>query len=269
MGKFGHWSKLEYVVWKCGQCKAGFLNRDSLDYESEEYRKLVDGESSPEHFYKIHDKEQADKLQILGTAILRGKVIADVGCGAGSFLDLVKGYAKTTIAIEPNRSFQQETKSKGHHAYSYCKDALNDWEGKVDLAISFAVIEHLDNPLAFLKEIKQLLKPNGTLLLSTPNYNDWLIDFLPNDYPRCVYRIVHKWYFCSDAIKKIANLAEFREINVQFVQRFDLSNALHWARDCCPTGLGKTPTFHDLNVMYKSLLETKGQSDFIYAWFQT
>jgi SAM-dependent methyltransferase len=38
-----------------------------------------------------------------------------------------------------------------------------------DAVVTFQVIEHLEDDLAFLKEIHRVLKPGGVLLLTTPN----------------------------------------------------------------------------------------------------
>lgn len=266
MGKFGNWSKSVHIIWKCNKCQVGFFDRVSLDYGPSNYRTMVDGDSFPEHFYTLHDGEQIDKLKILGIENLRGKVLADIGCGAGSFLDLVKGYASETIAVEPARSFHQELKNKGHLVYEYCQDALKNWEGRVDIAVSFAVLEHVENPLEFLKEVKSLLKPNGFLLLSTPNSQDWLLQFLPEVYGQFFYRYAHTWYFNQESIQILSARAGFKRVDVRHVQRFDISNALFWIRDHCPTGIGKTRIFQDLDNEYKKILEKQGQSDYLYMW---
>lgn len=269
MGKFGSYSKNSHIIWKCGKCDAAFLDRPEMDYESAQYRLLVDGNSSATNFYESYDKEQVDKINILGTGNLRGKVIADIGCSVGSFLDLLKGYASSTIAIEPSFTFRKELKRKGHTVCSYVKDALKDWRGKVDIAISFAVLEHIDFPLEFLKEIKSLLKPGGVLLLSTPNRKDWMLELLPEAYGKFFYRYVHTWYFDNSSLEKIGKLAGFKKTEIGYTQRFDISNALLWARDLKPTGLGKFGTLSELDSQYKKSLENKGRSDFIYARFFT
>lgn len=268
VGKFGNWSASEHVIWKCGGCQAGFLAGTPLSYESNEYRDLVDAGNSPAHFYTLHDGEQADKLRILGTDKLRGKVIADIGCGGGSFLDLVAGYASKAIAIDPALSYQQQLRNKGYQTYSYCKDALKDWKGAVDVAVSFAVIEHIAEPLEFLREIRLLLKPNGFLLMSTPNYQDWLVDFLPGVYDRFFFRYVHTWYFNGNSLEQLGTLAGFSTVNLKYVQRYGLSNALLWIRDNQPTGTVKSTTLDELDDVYIRTLEKKGQSDFVYAFFR-
>jgi len=42
--------------------------------------------------------------------------------------------------------------------------------GQYDVVVSLAVIEHLANPGHFLAEISRVLRPGGTLILSTPNW---------------------------------------------------------------------------------------------------
>ena len=268
MGKFGQWSENEHTIWKCKSCLAGFLPTASIDYETAEYRKMVDGGHSVEHYYACHDKEQATRLAILGTDNLRGKVVVDVGCGAGSFLDLVGIYASNTIAIEPCREYHQALSNKGHIIYSYTAEALQDYEGQVDIAVSFAVIEHIPDPLLFLKEIRRLLKPEGLLLLSTPNYNDWLIDFLPGVYDRFFFRIAHIWYFNGNSLTNVGQLAGFQNIDLSYKQRFDLSNSMLWIRDGRPTGMGKLSLLSGLDELYKKELVDQGRTDFIYAWLR-
>jgi 2-polyprenyl-3-methyl-5-hydroxy-6-metoxy-1,4-benzoquinol methylase len=142
----------------------------------------------------LRDQEQAEKLGILGADGWRDKIVADIGCGGGSFLDFLSGVARETVAIEPCLSYRHNLSQK-HKYFPGCSEALLEYAGKVDVAVSFTVIEHIENPRQFLREIRQVIKPGGFLLLSTPNYNDWLIDFLSGFYDRFFYRSAHTWYF--------------------------------------------------------------------------
>lgn len=60
------------------------------------------------------------------------------------------------------------------------------FEKKFDVIIAIEIIEHLNSPWEFLNEINKLLKPGGTLILSTPNVSFWLsrLQFLINGYPK-------------------------------------------------------------------------------------
>lgn len=264
-GSFGQLSAEPQTVWECGGCQAGYLPGQATDYATGQYRTLVDGSDTPEEFYRLHDAEQGEKLRILGTGGLREAVLMDVGCGAGSFLDLVKGYCRTTIGIEPMTSFRKALTDKGHLAFTYCADVPRDWQGRVDLAVCFSVIEHLEDPLRLLQDIRQLLKPGGRLLLSTPNRRDWLLELLPNEYAQFFYRKVHTWYFDAEAIVKLARLAGFAAASVSYVHRYDLSNSILWLRDKQPTGLGRLDITGCVDGTFSSMLEAAGRADYLYC----
>ena len=58
----------------------------------------------------------------------------------------------------------------------YCQD-LNEVtdiaDGSFDVIVSAEVVEHLENPRAVARECCRLLRPGGTLILSTPNNESW------------------------------------------------------------------------------------------------
>jgi 2-polyprenyl-3-methyl-5-hydroxy-6-metoxy-1,4-benzoquinol methylase len=269
-GKFGNLTSLPRRVLRCGGCGAGTLETpDGVDYTSSEYRELVDGDASPEQYYALHDAEQAAKLELLGADKVRGKVVADIGCGAGSFLDLAKGMATATIGIEPARSYHAALRSKGHRVFPFCAEAAGEWGGRVDTVVCFSVIEHLDDPVALLREARALLRPGGLMLISTPNLRDWLLELLPVEYGAFFYRTVHTWYFDQASLERLSQTAGFGDCQVRSVHRFDLSNALLWLRDRRPTGLGAIPVSPVVNAAFAQWLEHEGRADYLYATLRT
>ena len=47
---------------------------------------------------------------------------------------------------------------------------MKDFGDRVfDAIVSFETIEHIDQPLVFLGNVRRVLKPNGVLIISTPN----------------------------------------------------------------------------------------------------
>lgn len=266
LGKFGQFHGRPQTVLGCDECETGYLEALEIDYESSEYRELVEGSGSVEDFYRLHDGEQADKLRIVGTLELREKTIADVGCGAGAFLDLVKGFSAATLAIEPARAYHSALRSKGHLPFSYASEAAAEWRGRVDLALCFSVIEHVRDPIELLREIHRLLRPGGRLLVSTPNADDWLLELLPEEYASFFFRVVHRWYFRKRSLEHLARLSGFDEVAVFYVHRYDLSNFLLWLRDRKPTGLGRLAVSPPLDAAFRRTLEADGRADYMYAW---
>jgi len=264
-GRFGSVTAEPHTVWRCVGCGAAHLPIASVDYESSEYRRLVDGSDRAEDFHRLHDAEQPEKLEALGTAGLRDTVLVDVGCGAGSFLDLVKGFCRTTIGIEPTPTLRGEAAKKGHLTFPYCADVADAWVGRADVAVAFSLIEHVEDPLALLRDIRRLLKPRGRLFVSTPNRRDWLLEILPAEYAAFFYRIVHLWYFDADALGQLLRAAGFLDVAVSYHHRFDLSNAILWLRDKRPTGVGALPVPDGVSEVFRGLLEANGRADYLYG----
>ena len=265
VGRFGSYSREPRTVWRCLACGAGYLPVDVVDYESSEYRTLVDGSDTVDGFRRSHDGEQAEKLRVLGTDGLRGRVCMDVGCGGGSFLDLVKGVARTTIGVEPTASLRAALTAGGHLAFPYCADVPAEWTGRVDVAVAFSLVEHVEDPLGLLRDIHRLLAPGARLLVSTPNRNDVLLELLPEDYGRFFYRIVHLWYFDAASLTALLRRAGFTDVTVQYVHRFDVSNAVLWLRDRRPTGRGALTSTREADALYRGVLESSGRADYLYC----
>jgi 2-polyprenyl-3-methyl-5-hydroxy-6-metoxy-1,4-benzoquinol methylase len=235
-----------------------------INYETEEYRDLVDTDSSPGAFYKTHDSEQSARLAFFDISEFRGGVFVDVGAGAGSFLDLIKGYAASTVAIEPAASYHDELNRKGHQTYFYMSEALKHYSGKADVVTCFSVIEHIDDPVSFLTELTMFCRPGGTIVVSTPNTADWLINFLPDTYKPFYYRVVHKWYFKKESLEFIAKKVNLTNVEIKFKQRFNLTNTLNWIKHGKPTGRAE-PMFSQLfESYYQHEMEDKGLADYLY-----
>ena len=170
-GGIGRFTTQAVPIYQCEDCHVIWHNSTTVDlaayYESRQYWNSL-SEDSEDAFYRNHDKETLDKLQYTGTDIFRDKTIADIGCGAGAFLDFLKGVAKNIVAIEPSQMFRDALRRMGYCTYPYTQDAVSEWEGAVDIATSFDVVEYVENPLLFLRDIHRLLRPGGTAIIGTP-----------------------------------------------------------------------------------------------------
>lgn len=165
-GGIGKYTQGPVPMYQCEECGTIWHEPIVSDmdeyYESPEYRAMMDEGSGEEEFYKNHDKETLEKFKYTGTDIFRNKVVADIGCGAGAFLDFLKGVASEIIAIEPSEPYRKILRGKGFSTYAYADDALQDYCGKADVITSFDVIEHVENPQAFLQSSYDLLAGGGT-----------------------------------------------------------------------------------------------------------
>jgi ubiquinone/menaquinone biosynthesis C-methylase UbiE len=101
----------------------------------------------------------------------QGKAILDIACGTGYGSEILSKHkaglifsldiSEAALAFGRNRFGILAVRSDAHDL------PLSD--ECVDIVVSLETIEHLNEPGLFLKEIHRVLRPNGTLLLSTPN----------------------------------------------------------------------------------------------------
>lgn len=107
--------------------------------------------------------------------------VLDAGAGPGEFSSRLSDAGFVAIACD-----QDETVFCGKcHKFIPCN--LNgDWasavkvEGPYDAVVAQEVIEHIENPTRFIRDIASLLKPGGLCILTSPNDQDKAsrIDFL-------------------------------------------------------------------------------------------
>lgn len=103
-----------------------------------------------------------------------GGRILDIGCGSGGYLAFLAdlGWACEGIEQGPNsrRYAQQEL---GLTVHSDLRQLRDFPDRCFDVVTMWHVIEHLSDPAATLREIGRILKPDGLLLLRTPNVRSW------------------------------------------------------------------------------------------------
>jgi 2-polyprenyl-3-methyl-5-hydroxy-6-metoxy-1,4-benzoquinol methylase len=112
-----------------------------------------------------------------------GSVVLDAGCGNGTFLSLfsdrgwkLHGSDFSPAGLEFARSTFPDIRFFLADAQSLYKEFLA-MVGPADAVISTEVIEHLYDPRSFANNCYSLLRPGGTLVLSTP-YHGYLKNLL-------------------------------------------------------------------------------------------
>lgn len=269
-GTFGNLSMDDCIVSKCSRCGVERLDesacKDEDFYKTEEYRRLLKETEDAAGFMAEHDILQLRNLTVLWPDSVRYRAVVDIGCGAGSFLDHIAGLARHKVAVEPCEAYHDSLEERGYHVYPFAKDAAFEWANKIDFAFCFSVVEHVQNPRAFLDDIRKLLKPKGRLIVSTPNCMDILMDLKGDTYQRFFYRTVHRWYFNQDSFKYCARQAGLEVIESRCIHRFGLSNAIAWLRDGRPTGSEVLKHLNSpmLDSFWKSYVESIGVGDYLY-----
>lgn len=158
----------DYKMQRCINCNFEFANP------------LIEGSSSfynwvtnMENYYPHHRWEYDKVISLIKNNISRNKKLLDVGCGDGRFFDLLikEGFSKNDfIGIDPTQQSVEKCLNKGYKVLGLTtKQYIEKYiSTKFDVIVSFHVLEHLSDPIQFIKELLELLNTEGCIYLSTP-----------------------------------------------------------------------------------------------------
>ncbi len=275
-GGLGNYTKEPVSMLQCENCNVIWHDPviDDLGqyYESQEYRNSLEGTSEEMEFYKKHDFETLSKFQYTGTDIFRQKVVADIGCGCGAFLDFLKGVASDIIAIEPSMTYREIMSRKGKFlTYAYAKDAFDKWKGKIDVATSFDVIEHVKNPVEFIKDVSILLKKGGKAIVGTPTDAPIMRSLLGDIYEKKVlFSTQHLWIFSEKSLRRISEIAGFQKVNIRYFQRYGIDNLLKWLveKEPCSEIENRNYITMTLDAVWRSECRENGRADYIVLYLE-
>lgn len=219
----------------------------------------------------IADRANAAYLSIFGLenlGTLRGETICDVGCAAGGFIDYFANVAKDIIAIEPCVFYTNSLRERNYHTYHTADHAIQDWAGKIDYLFLLETIEHVQDPVQLLNDCKQLLRPGGEMLITTPNFNYLMADVF-NQIKYLYYQTAHNWYFNKASLKCCTDIVGgFETLKAATYQRDKLDRILMTILGADkPHETIKMMLFNDkdLNDAFKAFLEKNDWGHYLYC----
>ena len=96
--------------------------------------------------------------------------LIDVGAGYGIFLDEWRKRSPSAqlVAVEPSAALAMECRAKGLEVVENIVEQVGeDYEGFADLVVCFEVLEHVHEPVDFVKSLMRLARPGGMVFVST------------------------------------------------------------------------------------------------------
>lgn len=206
---------------RCPGCDLVYLN-PRLPYED-----LVAaynaGEFSPIEYYEQNIPQDTrtfqHRLRVLAKHAGGSGRLLDIGCNIGTLMRVASEHGWTPTGVEFNKNaarYAREHYGLDIRDVPFLETEFDD--DHFDVVVMSDVIEHLTEPMETLEECHRILKPGGTLLLTTPNVGApvarlsgkrWL-HFKPNE---------HLLYFTPETLGKMLDRTGFEMTTWQSIGR--------------------------------------------------
>ncbi len=146
--------------------------------------------------------------------------ILDVGGGSGWLLNVIRSVSarvKFSQVVDLNKDAESLAKQNGHE---YFCGRIEEFETsqKFDFVLLLNLIEHVEDPLAILKKIENILSDQGVILIKTPNYDSLDAEIYKNKYWGGLHCPRHWVLFCKESFTKLAEEASLKIKSFSYTQ---------------------------------------------------
>jgi 2-polyprenyl-3-methyl-5-hydroxy-6-metoxy-1,4-benzoquinol methylase len=160
-----------WCVSECCECSHQFMNPQPSWAELAAY---YEGDYAPHKSYQEHDDRAIDEASRTGRLrhipIPSEKRLLDLGCGGGTFLRQAKKLGALEQGVEPSAYASGVCRDQGLNVFTGTLDEFaTQTTERYDIITASHVIEHVHDPVATLKTMKDLLAPYGLIWIGVPN----------------------------------------------------------------------------------------------------
>ncbi len=268
------------AFYHCNKCDVryqypGLSKEDEEKFYAAEFEGFMQSRSGEsggwmeaEQHIKANHHTYLRRSKYLSEHLTGEKNILEVGCSSGFMLFPQIKMGHTCSGIEPSNLFTNFLKQQNIVVHNSLDELVNrDLETKFDLIQHYFVLEHISEPLDFLKKQLSLLNTGGKIVFEIPNAADPLYSVydIP-EFERFYWSIAHPWYFSEDSLNYLLKQLD-KPFQILLDQRYDFSNHMTWARDGKPGGMGKYTDIlgNELEEMYKQELIRQKRCDTLIA----
>lgn len=153
------------ALWRCRACHLVFRYPRLAKQELDALYRLGHDESWPDPVESRADWMLTAKLIAAYPGVKR---VLDVGCFDGKLLDYL-GSRYEKLGVEIHREAAARAGKRGIRIIAHDFAELASHQAVADAVLAVDVIEHTDDPLAFLARLAQAASPGGLVIVATGN----------------------------------------------------------------------------------------------------
>lgn len=195
--------------------------------------------------------------------------VLEVGAADGAFLDHLRSHRPGLglIAVEPDRATRSAREALDLKGTFVDLEAAAAAGVAADIVCLFHVFEHISKPASFLADVRNVLAPDGRIIIEVPSLDDPLLSMyrLPA-YEAFYFQRQHPFVYSSGSLKRVLEEHGLRVVEVRAYQRYGLENHFAWLIHGRPGGdPGFAAVFAPIEQAYRRALEAAGKTDTVFA----
>ena len=208
-----------FRILRCEDCGLVMTNPQPSDEElgriyGEDYFLVEKNEEGQRHVDALKQGTAdlyLDALEKYG--VPRGARLLEVGSGQGDFLARAQARGMEVTGVEYSEHANGVARAKlGGQGRVFQGEiqAVKDSDGPFDVVAFSDVIEHVRDPVAFLRHVYTLLRPGGVVFVATPTRDSWSAKLLGQRWME--YKPEHLWYFNAATLRSLLSQHGFTDI---------------------------------------------------------
>lgn len=134
------------------------------------------------------------------------KKILDIGTGGGMFLEVMRSLGWETYGVDISAIAVKKLKERGFKAFYGELEQTKLASDFFDVVRASFVMEHVRNPLIFLREIRRILKPRGKAIICVPNFGSFQSKYFQENWGMLTIP-QHTYHFDKSCLEELIKKA--------------------------------------------------------------
>jgi SAM-dependent methyltransferase len=201
-----------YIIVQCQECGLVYTN-PRLDPHDivDTYKAVEDPLYLEERGGRVLTFERHLKPLERVAGLPDGRLLLDVGCYSGVFVEIAASHGWDAWGLEPSHWAVEQARARGLRVAQGTLDTADLPETHFDVVTMWDVIEHLTDPRKALERVHRLLRPGGLVVVHTIDIESLFARLMGARWPWLME--MHVYYFSRRTLRAMLEKCGFEVIS--------------------------------------------------------